>query len=206
MTASGRETVFTMDTSSIKFGAGATREVGDDMQALGAKRVMVVTDPRIAPARACGDRAGITARAGIDAVLYDRVRVEPTDASFQAGDRLRDRGELRRLRRRRRRLEHRHRQGGQSLRDLSACRLPGLCQRADRPGRAGARAAQTADRHSDHRRHRQRDDRRRDLRPRELHAKTGIAHRALRPMLGISIPTTRATCRRRSPHRPGSTC
>jgi hydroxyacid-oxoacid transhydrogenase len=51
-----------MDSSSIKFGVGATREVGDDMQALALQSLRA---------------------AGIDAVLYDRVRVEPTDASFQ---------------------------------------------------------------------------------------------------------------------------
>jgi hypothetical protein len=56
------ETIFTMDSSSIKFGVGATREVGDDMQALALQSLRA---------------------AGIDAVLYDRVRVEPTDASFQ---------------------------------------------------------------------------------------------------------------------------
>ena len=37
-----------MDASSIKFGPGATREVGEDMRALGAQRVMVVTDPHLA--------------------------------------------------------------------------------------------------------------------------------------------------------------
>ena len=42
------ETAFTMDTSSIKFGPGVTREVGQDMAALGARRVMVVTDPNLA--------------------------------------------------------------------------------------------------------------------------------------------------------------
>ena len=42
------ETAFTMDTSSIKFGPGVTREVGQDMADLGARRVMVVTDPNLA--------------------------------------------------------------------------------------------------------------------------------------------------------------
>jgi hydroxyacid-oxoacid transhydrogenase len=79
-----RETIFTMDTSAIKFGAGATREVGDDLKALGVKRVMLVTDPNLS------DSVGVTtarkslASAGVDTVLYDKVRVEPTDASFKA--------------------------------------------------------------------------------------------------------------------------
>jgi len=33
-----------MDTSSIKYGPGDTREVGWDIEELGASRVMVVTD------------------------------------------------------------------------------------------------------------------------------------------------------------------
>ena len=47
------ESAFTMDTSSIKYGPGVTREVGHDMSQWGARRVMVVTDPYLA-----GDRAG----------------------------------------------------------------------------------------------------------------------------------------------------
>ena len=38
------ETAFSMDTSSIKYGPGDTREVGWDIEELGASRVMVVTD------------------------------------------------------------------------------------------------------------------------------------------------------------------
>jgi hydroxyacid-oxoacid transhydrogenase len=38
------ETAFSMGTSSIKYGPGVTREVGWDIEELGARRVMVVTD------------------------------------------------------------------------------------------------------------------------------------------------------------------
>ncbi len=78
-----RETIFTMDTSSIVYGPGATREVGAHMRRLGAGRVMVVTDPTLAqlePARVTLDALRAE---GIDAVLFDRVRVEPTDTSFR---------------------------------------------------------------------------------------------------------------------------
>ena len=76
------ETRFTMDTSAIKFGPGATREVGADMARLGGKRVMVVTDPRLAAGESVATALDALQREGIDAVLYDRVRVEPTDATF----------------------------------------------------------------------------------------------------------------------------
>ncbi|MGB1288858.1 MAG: hydroxyacid-oxoacid transhydrogenase, partial [Aggregatilineales bacterium] len=77
------ETVFTMDSSSIKVGKGATREIGQDMAALGAKRVMVVTDSNLAQLSPVQVTMKALKAARIDAVLYDRVRVEPTDSSFR---------------------------------------------------------------------------------------------------------------------------
>ena len=78
-----RETNFTMDTSSIVYGPGATREVGAHMQRLGASRVMVVTDPALAQLEPVRVTLDALRAEGIDAVLFDRVRVEPTDASFR---------------------------------------------------------------------------------------------------------------------------
>jgi len=77
------ETVFTLDTSSIKFGPGVTREVGYDMRRLGAHRVMVVTDPNLASREPVSVALEAMRDEGIDAVLYDQVHVEPTDASFK---------------------------------------------------------------------------------------------------------------------------
>ena len=81
---SARETAFTMDTSSIKFGPGVTRELGEDMAALGAKRVMLLTDARLAQGESVAVALTALRTAGIDVALFDDVRVEPTDASFQA--------------------------------------------------------------------------------------------------------------------------
>lgn len=78
-----RETIFTMDTSSIVYGPGATREIGTHMELLGASRVMVVTDPIVAGLEPVEVVLVALKAAGIDAVLFDGVRVEPTDASFQ---------------------------------------------------------------------------------------------------------------------------
>lgn len=77
------ETAFTMDTSNIKFGPGVTREVGYDMKQLGATRVMVVTDPNLADREPVSIALEALHSAGIDAMLFDGVRVEPTDASFK---------------------------------------------------------------------------------------------------------------------------
>ncbi len=84
----GSETVFTLDTSSIKFGPGATREVGHDLQQLGARRVMVVTDPGLTASEPVAITLASLHAAGMDAVLFDQVRIEPTDASFQAAIRV----------------------------------------------------------------------------------------------------------------------
>ena len=77
------ETAFSMDTSSIKYGPGVTREVGFDMEELGARRVMVVTDPRMANSEPVSITAEALRERSIDAVLYDQACVEPTDVSFR---------------------------------------------------------------------------------------------------------------------------
>ena len=73
-----------MDTSSIKFGPGSTREVGFEIARLGAKRVAVVTDPRMAQLQPVAVVLESLRAEGIDAVLFDEVEVEPTDESFKA--------------------------------------------------------------------------------------------------------------------------
>jgi hydroxyacid-oxoacid transhydrogenase len=77
------ETVFTMDTSSIKYGPGVTREVGYDMQQLGGRRVMVVTDPNLTNSEPVAITLKALRSAGIEAVLFDQAQVEPTDLSFK---------------------------------------------------------------------------------------------------------------------------
>ena len=77
------ETAFAMETSSIKFGAGVTREVGFEMASLGAKKTMVVTDQQMAVLQPVSIVMESLKAAGIDAVLFDQVSVEPTDVSFK---------------------------------------------------------------------------------------------------------------------------
>ncbi|MCU0584843.1 MAG: iron-containing alcohol dehydrogenase [Desulfobacterales bacterium] len=78
------ENAFTMDTSSIKYGPGVTREIGFDMEELGCRRVAVITDGNLRES----DPVNLTMEAlrgrKIDAVLYDGASVEPTDLSFKA--------------------------------------------------------------------------------------------------------------------------
>ena len=78
------ESAFTMDTSSIKYGTGATRELGHDVGQWGVRRVMVVTDPNLSAAEPVAVVLEGLREAGVDAALFDQVEVEPTDLSFQA--------------------------------------------------------------------------------------------------------------------------
>jgi hydroxyacid-oxoacid transhydrogenase len=83
MTFQPLETAFTMDTSSIKYGPGITREVGFDMKNLGARRVLLVTDPNLADSEPVKVATDALKAQGIDVALFDQVRVEPTDQSFK---------------------------------------------------------------------------------------------------------------------------
>ena len=77
------ETAFSMDTSSIKYGPGVTREVGHDMRQMGGRRVMVVTDPGLSGSEPIAVTLDALRDAGVDAILFDQARVEPTDASLK---------------------------------------------------------------------------------------------------------------------------
>jgi hydroxyacid-oxoacid transhydrogenase len=76
------ETGFTMDTSSIKFGPGMTRELGYDVARFGCRRVMLVTDERLAALPPVQTAIQSLNDANIEALVFDQVRTEPTDASF----------------------------------------------------------------------------------------------------------------------------
>ena len=77
------ETAFAMETSSIKFGPGVTSEVGFEMRRLGARRVMVVTDPGMSDSEPVRVATASLRSEGLDPVLFDQVKVEPTDVSFK---------------------------------------------------------------------------------------------------------------------------
>lgn len=187
-----QETAFTMDTSSIKFGPGVTREIGHDMAALGAKRVMVVTDPRLAQLEPVAVVLNALRQEGIDAVLYDQTRVEPTDQSFKAAIDFATAGNFE---------GYVAVGGGSAIDTAKAANLyatypaelltyvnPPIGKGQPVPGRlkpliavpttAGTGSETTGVTIFD---------------LVEMHAKTGIAHRALRPVMGIIDPDNTRT-------------
>lgn len=78
-----KETILTMSSASIKYGKGATREVGFDMKEFGCRRVMVLTDPGLEESEPVSITMGALRGEGIDPVLFAQVRVEPTDRSLR---------------------------------------------------------------------------------------------------------------------------
>ena len=79
----GGETIFTVPASSVKFGPGALREVGEDAKAMGLWRVAVFTDNHVAATPSYETLISALKDAGVDPVVYDQVQVEPTDQSFK---------------------------------------------------------------------------------------------------------------------------
>jgi len=76
------ETAFEMAASNVRFGAGVTGEVGADLNELGVRGVLLVTDRIVRDLRPVQIALESLQRNGVDAIVYDRVRVEPTDGSF----------------------------------------------------------------------------------------------------------------------------
>ena len=186
------ESAFTMDTSSIKYGPGVTAEVGHDMKNQGATRVLVVTDPNLSDSECVKITCDSLKAQGIDAVLYDQVRVEPTDLSFKDAIAFASDGDF---------DGYVAVGGGSTIDTAKAANLyatypadlldyvnPPIGKGVPIPGKlmpliaipttAGTGSETTGVAIFD---------------LLEMHAKTGIAHRALRPVLGIIDPRNTRT-------------
>jgi hydroxyacid-oxoacid transhydrogenase len=76
------DTAFEMAVSSLRFGVGFTREVGMDLTEMGARRVLVVTDPVVGALPPVENVRQSLEDNKVPFAVYDRVRVEPTDESL----------------------------------------------------------------------------------------------------------------------------
>jgi len=77
------ETIFSIDTSAIKYGIGVTSEVGYELERLGVKNAVLITDPNLVENDAVKKSYESITYQGIKATIYDNVEVEPTDISFK---------------------------------------------------------------------------------------------------------------------------
>src|SRR3954453_605458 len=78
------ESVFTYGAPGLKFGEGASDEIGYDLSQYDVKRVLVVTDPGVAATGHPQRVADQMGQFGIEAVVFADAHVEPTDASLEA--------------------------------------------------------------------------------------------------------------------------
>jgi len=81
----GGDIAFTVEAPKLKFGVGSLREVGEDAKALGMTRIALYTDERVAKLEAVEQAVKAVRAAGLSVELFDQVEVEPTDRSFKAG-------------------------------------------------------------------------------------------------------------------------
>jgi hydroxyacid-oxoacid transhydrogenase len=77
-----RETAIELSTSAIRFGPGVTREIGLELADQGVRRVLLVIDPSLANLPPVQNAIEALDEQKIAYRLFDRVRVEPTDESF----------------------------------------------------------------------------------------------------------------------------
>ena len=80
----GGDTAFSVDASRIVFGAGVLAEAGEHARVLDMQRVALFTDKRVAALPFLAQTAAALRASGIDTVIYDEVKVEPTEQSFLA--------------------------------------------------------------------------------------------------------------------------
>ena len=78
------EAIFTYGAPQLKFGPGASDEIGFDLSQYGVRRALVVTDPGVAATGIPERVAGQMAHFGIEARVFSGVHVEPTDESMAA--------------------------------------------------------------------------------------------------------------------------
>ena len=82
------EIAFEMASSAIRFGTGVTAEVGHDVADMGIHQVAVITDPVVSRLPPVASVLESLSDHGIGFRLFDGVRVEPNDASFAAAIRF----------------------------------------------------------------------------------------------------------------------
>jgi hydroxyacid-oxoacid transhydrogenase len=78
-----REYAFEMATSAIRFGSGATREVGADLVDLGLRNILLFIDPNLRNLSPVITALESLETNSIHYTVYDRVEVEPTDHSMK---------------------------------------------------------------------------------------------------------------------------
>ena len=88
------DTAFQVSMSNLRFGAGATREIGMDLEDMGLKRTLLVIDPRLRDLPTGGVVLAALRSARVDFDVFDAIEVEPTDRSFREAIEFAKRGDF----------------------------------------------------------------------------------------------------------------
>ena len=82
---SEKDQICELASSNIRFGAGSTSEIGDDLAEMRARNVIVFVDPNISSQSLPCLRTLLDSlsRNKMNVHVYDKVRVEPSDQSFK---------------------------------------------------------------------------------------------------------------------------
>lgn len=75
-----------MACSTVRYGPGVTQEVGQDLEAMGAKNVLVMTDKFLAGLKPVATVVDSLTRNNVNFSVFDNVRIEPTDSRFVTQD------------------------------------------------------------------------------------------------------------------------
>ncbi|XP_054723672.1 hydroxyacid-oxoacid transhydrogenase, mitochondrial-like [Uloborus diversus] len=79
----GKEYAFEMTCSSVRYGPGVTQEIGMDLFNLNAKKVLLVTDSQVGVLPPMFATLDSLHKYGIHYEVFDKVRIEPTNSSFE---------------------------------------------------------------------------------------------------------------------------
>ncbi|XP_021000950.2 hydroxyacid-oxoacid transhydrogenase, mitochondrial isoform X1 [Parasteatoda tepidariorum] len=79
----GKDYAFEMACSSVRYGPGVTQELGMDLQNMNAKRVLVMTDSNLGSLPPMSQAMDSIKKCSIDFDVFDKVRIEPTNDSFK---------------------------------------------------------------------------------------------------------------------------
>jgi len=75
---------FEMACSTVRYGPGVTKEIGQDLQGMKKKKVLVMTDENLVKLSPVQQVLDSFTTHGVNYEVFDKVRVEPTDVSFKA--------------------------------------------------------------------------------------------------------------------------
>lgn len=78
----GKDYVFEMASSRVRYGIGVTQEIGMDIINIGAKNVCLVTDPNLINLQPVKTTLDSLTKNGVNYEVYDKSRVEPTEKSL----------------------------------------------------------------------------------------------------------------------------